>query len=179
MQKQAHAAEDSFKISISHANTLTWVSLTISASLLLLDPAAEQLDILGLSVDRGRLLFVAPIALASVLLARQVVIRNAAEIVAYAKDKKDLSSIAASYPLSEFMRWRFHSTLETMILSVFQTISDFVPPVAFLAFARSNATSWPITAGGTILLVLLTLWNYNVLRRKVYEPLLGPIRTPD
>jgi hypothetical protein len=156
-----------------------WASLTISASLLLLDPSAAQLDLLGFSVDRARLLFVAPMALVSVLLARQVVIHNAAEIVGQAKDKKDLSDIAATYPLSEFMRWRFHSSLETVVLSIFQAVSDYVPAVAFLVFALSSSVPWPAAAAGTALLWLLALWNYNVLRRKVFEPLLGPIRTPD
>lgn len=170
---------DSFKASLAHANRFMWAAFVLSISVLLLDPTKDQMDILGISIDRTRLLIAVPIALVSILLARQIVIRNAAYILSESNDKAKLKELVNSYPLSEFMRWRFTKSPEVVLLSIFQALFDLIPPLAFVIFALSNALHWSIAYGVAAIIMVIGLWNYRVLRRNIYEPLLGEIRTPD
>jgi hypothetical protein len=62
--------KDSLKVSLSAANKLMWASLTIAITLILFEPSAEKATILGVSIDRSRLLVLGPAALLAVLLAR-------------------------------------------------------------------------------------------------------------
>lgn len=174
---------DGFKQSLSQINNIMWVTLSLSVSLLLLDLNNQNLTILGISVSSSRLLIIAPIALVGLVFIRQLYIRNVIEIIQRAEDKSELKEIVLAYPLIEFMRWRFKWGVEVILLTAFQVIFEMLPAISLgmLWFIlRSRGVQVPaIFLVANYVLVFLALWNYVSLRRRVFEPLVGEIGTPD
>lgn len=172
-----------FKESLSQINKLIWTTLALSASLLILEPTAQSIMILGISINIGRLLIVVPIALVGLLLSKQVIIINVIEIIHRSEKRYELREIILSYPLVEFMRWKFKSNAEIVLLTVFQISIDVFPAISLLVFwhiLESRGIAVPgIYKLTSFLLIFLGLWNYTSLRRHVFEPLVGEIRTPD
>ncbi len=174
---------DGFKQSLSQINSLMWVTLSLSFSLLLLDLNNQNLTILGISVSSSRLLIIAPIALVGLFLIRQLYIKNVIEIIRRAEDKAELREIVLAYPLIEFMRWRFKFGVEVILLTVFQVVFEMLPAISlgvlWLILKRNNVQVPAIFHVANYVLVFLALWNYVSLRRNVYESLVGNIGTPD
>jgi hypothetical protein len=174
---------DGFKETLSQINRLMWITLSLSVSLLLLKPTTQSLSVLGFTVDVPRLLIVVPLALVGLLIAKQVLIRNAAQIIRLDKKRSELKEIVLSYPIIEFMRWKFRAGSEVVLLSIFQGFIDVFPAISLSIF-WSILTDLGITVPlvfkfSNFLLILLGIWNYSTLRRQVYEPLAGKIGTPD
>ena len=174
---------DGFKQSLSQINTIMWVTLSLSVSLLFLDVNNPSPTILGISVNGSRLLVIAPIALVGLLVIRQLYIKNVIEIIRRAEDKSELKEIVLAYPLIEFMRWRFTFGAEVVLLTAFQVAIDLLPAISLLTLwfiLKGQGARVPVVFRvATFVLVFLALWNYVSLRRKVFESLVGGIGTPD
>ena len=127
---------DGFKQSLSQINSIMWVALSLSLSVLILDPGTENIAILGISVNRSRLIIVVPVVLNGLLLVRQVYIRNVIEIIRRAEDRKELKEIVLAYPLIEFMRWKSKFRVETILLTIFQVILEISPAISIFIFWR-------------------------------------------
>jgi hypothetical protein len=174
---------DGFKISLSYLNQLMWATLGIGATLSVLSPSSDKANILGFSFAYSSLVYMAPLFIVSILLIRQIVISNLADIVRVVKSKTELKELAKSYPLLEFIRWRAPSGLETVLLTIFQWLVLFFPGLAVMVFNNVNfhdrsIASLPIILA-PFLIWAISVWNYASLQYKVYEPLCGSIRTPD
>lgn len=170
---------ETLKPSISVIGKLMWAVITVSIALLLLDPSVESIDILGISTARSRLALVAPVSIIGMLLARQAVIRNAIDVVRRATDLAQLRCEVTSSPLPEFMRWKLPISLETIILTSFQGAMFLVPSLAVSDTMRLSGCSSFLVYGAFVLIFIIVEWNYLSMRKHVYEPLLGDIKTPD
>lgn len=177
---------EGYKSSLSYINKLMWTVLSLSLGILLLDSSATKINVLGLSFDQSLITIIGPVAILGLLLVRQIVIRNAADIVNINKSQKDVEDIlklTKAYPILEFIRWRAPSGIETILLSIFQALADAIPAISICILLSIRLHySWygfiiSVIAG--ILVARVSLWNYKTLRRKVYEPLCGSIQTPD
>lgn len=174
---------EGYKTSLSYINSLMWILLSVCAGLILLDPTSSKINLLGFSFDQSLSSIIGPVAIVVLLLVRQIVIRNAAEIVRLAKSKKELIELTKAYPILEFIRWKAPSGLEIVLLTIFQALLGLLPSftVIFLVgnHLQNNLLRTIIDSILGIFIALIGLWNYNTLRRKIYEPLCGFIKTPD
>ena len=175
---------DGYKASLSYVNSLMWSILSLSLLLLFLDPTAENIKILGIDFSQESVIYIGPLVLIALLLARQIVIRNAADIVKANLSNKDLKEITKAYPLLEFIRWRASSGLETVLMSMFHGMFiNYLPLyVTVITLAKLNQVLWVQVIVAVVVGIVvgrIVDWNYNTLRRKVYEPLCGKIKTPD
>ena len=88
-----------------------------------------------------------------------------------------------SYPIIEFMRWRFDSTNETTFLTILQIFIDVLPALALIFYEGILENSgFTISNGYTVtayVVLSLGIWNYRTLRRGVFEKLVGKIKTLD
>ena len=174
---------DGFKQSLTQINNLMWVALSLSFSLLLLDFSKPDLTILGISVSSTRILIVGPIALVCIFLMRQLYIKNLIEIINRNDQKTELKEIVLAYPLIEFMRWRFKFGAELALLTAAQVIFEMVPAISLTVLwfiLRGRGTqALTVLLVADVTLIFLALWNYNSLRRGVFETLVGKIGTVD
>lgn len=169
-----------FKATLSFVHKLMWTIITVSITLLLIDPNEATTTILGITVVRSILTIVGPLLILGLILARLIAIRNAADIVRLTTHTKELKEIVSTYPLSEFMRWRLVSSLETFLLTIFQAGFDALPSIAVYLFLRRDISENDLIVWiFSFLIIFFSARNYSLLRRSVYEPLLGPIGTPD
>ncbi|MCP4138738.1 MAG: hypothetical protein GY755_00325 [Chloroflexi bacterium] len=172
-----------FKESLSQINKITWIVLALSVSILVFNPAAESVSVLGITVDGGRSLFIIPTAVAGLMLMKQIMIRNVVEIINHSKDTAELKNIVMSYPLIEFMRWKFDITIESVFLTVVQVAINGFPGASLLLY-QSILEDYEFivprmfTITGFVVL-FLGLWSYRTLRIGVFEKLVGKIKTPD
>jgi uncharacterized membrane protein YecN with MAPEG domain len=175
---------DGYKASLSYINSLTWSILSLSLVLLFLDPTAEKTSILGINFSHASVLYIGPLVLIILLLSRQIVIRNAADIVKSSRSKAELKALTKAYPLMEFIRWRASSKTETILLSVFQGFFiEYMPLyVTVVTASKINQTLWIKFVVGIIVGTIvgrIVQKNYSTLQKRVYEPLCGEIKTPD
>lgn len=135
---------DGYKASLSYINSLTWSILSISLILLFLDPSTDKINILGINFSQGSAVFIGPLVLIALLLTRQIVISNAADIVKSNRSNTDLKKLTKSYPLLEFIRWRASSSLETVLVSAFQGMFIGYLPlyVTVITLFKMNQISW-------------------------------------
>ena len=174
---------DGFKQSLSQINTIMWIILSVSVSLLFLDLNNPNLTILGISVNSSRLLVIAPIALVGLFVVRQLYIKNVIDIIRRASDKSELKEIVLAYPLIEFMRWRFTFGAEVILLTAFQGVFELLPAISLFILwfiLRGQGAPIPMVFRvATFVLIFLAIWNYVSLRRRVFESLAGAIATTD
>jgi hypothetical protein len=175
---------DGYKLSLSYVNNLTWSILSLSFVLLFLDPTAEKVSILGINFSQEGVTYIGPLVLIGLILTRQIIIANAAEIVRPNRSNADLKKLTKSYPLLEFIRWRAASKWESILISAFHGMFiEYLPLyVTIITFLKINQPDWIRLVAALIfgiLIGILVQWNYNTLRKKVYEPLCGKIKTPD
>ena len=171
--------KDGFKESLSRINNLMWVIITISIGLLLFEPKSQNLSVLGIQISVSRLFFVAPVILIATQLARQDFIRNIIHLIQITENRSELREIVLSYPLVEFMRWKFKSGIEIFLLTVFQVSFESIPGLSLFVFYNgvNELGFWSATI--VLLIGFIAVSNYSLLRWKVYQPLIGRINTPD
>ena len=166
---------------MTQIDRLMWAILSLAFLVFLLDPNAESVAFFGTTVGRPQLSTVVPGSFVIILLLRQVLILNAAQIVKANQEHPELKEIVTSHPTIEFMRWRFDSFFGMLILTVFQVVIDLAAAIStgklYTSFMSEDTTTgqWIVV----IVLVLLGIWNYASLRYSVYQPLAGKIKTED
>lgn len=174
---------DSFKASLSYVNSFTWSTLSLSILLLFLDPTEDKINILGIGFNQSSVVYIGPFVIIMLLLAKRIVISNAAYIVNANRKNSDLKKLIKFYPVPEFMRWRSVSNLETMLLTAFDVALGYLPAFAiFFILIKITQDNWIRFLIATVvgfLIGRLVQWNYSTLRFKVYEPICGKINTPD
>lgn len=175
---------EGYKTSLSFINSLMWTILSISTGLFFIDSSVEKIEILNFSVDQSLIIFIGPAAIMILMIIRQIVIKNSADIVKSGKSKEKIVELTKAYPLLEFIRWRINTGLESVILAIFQALIDLIPTIS--VFILISVHSLNSTRAGSIigffvslLVTLLQAWNYKTLKNKVYEPLCGTILSPD
>ena len=151
--------------------------------MLFLDPAEDKINILGIGFNQSSVVYIGPFVIIMLLLAKRIVISNAAYIVKTNRKNSDLKKLTKFYPIPEFMRWRSVSPLETMLLTAFDVALGYLPTFAIffilIKIAQDTWIRFLIAVVVGFLVGRLVQWNYSTLRLKVYEPLCGKINTPD
>ncbi len=169
---------DSFKTSLSHTHNLMWVIVALSTGLILIDPSAKPLTVLGFSVSMQVISLFTPAILIGLLMTRLLYIRNAAEIVRNTIHQSVLAEVVQNYPLVEFMHWK--GDLESIFLFVMQAVAIGLPALALIAFkSLINPTGLQLPVADWIavaLCALLSARNYMLLRFNVYDPLMSLIK---
>jgi hypothetical protein len=174
---------DGFRETLRSIAGLSWSSVGLGLSLLILDPSANAVSVLGVDILRSRILTVVPLVLVGLGGLRQIFIRNAIFIVQRTQDRGPLLDIVLGYPLVESMRWKLPTSFESFVLTWIQVLIDLLPAVSLIILWGSSSIDGvdmpPAYRVAVFALVGLGLWNYHSLRAGVHEPLAGPIRTPD
>lgn len=174
---------ESFRETLHRISSFSWASVALALSLLILEPATDSIPVLGLAVSGSRIMVVGPLALIGLGILRQCLIRNAVYLIERSQEKVALSEVILTYPLLESMRWKIRDGLEVFLLTIFQILIDVLPAVSLIvlwsALAKDGISVSFVHRISTFVVLALGMWNYRSLRMGVYEPLAGPIRTPD
>lgn len=182
---------ENFKDSIKQANNLTWVILTITFTMLIINPIEQkEFPLLGVKIAIERTLIIVPSMILFLTTIRGILIRNAKFICENMEKPKDinlLKEFVISYPLHEFLRWRSKEYKSLVFLTIFQSIVDCFPSIAIITYPfileSSHYDVLPIykviLEGIGLLTGLVGVNNYSILRSKIFEPLVGKIQTPD
>jgi hypothetical protein len=182
---------DSLKASLSSLQTLTWTIISVVIAIFIIEPTKSQvIVILGINLSIQHVLIAGPFIILLLTIYRRILIRNILEITKETKDDelfKQIKEIISTYPLIEFMRWKFRSDFEIFLLTLFQVFIDFIPggAIVILPFFF-DLYGIPIVKAHYyysyicgILIILVHVRNYTLLRR-IYESTTGiKIRTPD
>lgn len=168
---------EGFKRSLESLNSLRWAVAITTLGILLLDVDQGQGSFLGIPISSRRALVVLPLLLLALLMARQVVILNLVQLVRSADDKEPFRNVVLSYPVAEFMRWRFRSRLGALLLSLWQVLVDIFPGVAAASLWAQLGTFGDFTSIATrvvsAVIILFAVLNWSSLRFDVYRPLAG------
>jgi hypothetical protein len=65
------------------------------------------------------------------------------------------------------------------MLTIFQCALDALPPISIFLLIQDTLRYLWIEIIIAALVIPIGIWNYSVLRRKVFEPILGESTTPD
>lgn len=118
-----------------------------------------------------------PLLLLALLMARQVMILNLVQILRSAENKEPFRNVVITYPVAEFMRWRFRSRPGAFFLSLWQILVDVFPGFAAASLWTQLETFGKLTSIATqvasAIIVLFAVWNWSSLRFDVYRPLAG------
>lgn len=182
---------ENFKTSINHLNKLNWIIFSICLTMILIDPVHQsEFSLFGIKILISRTLIVAPLAILLLTIVRGIIINNSQYIVEKTtlnKDKILIKKFILSSPLLEFLRWKSKESKQAMIFTIIQSFLDAFPSCTIASYPYllefSGYQVSPIYKSLCffigVLTAILGVKNYSILRRKVYEILIGPITTPD
>jgi hypothetical protein len=181
---------ENFKESIKQGNSLNWLILSISFMMLIINPEKQnEFSLLGLKISLERTIVVIPLFILLLTVFRGILINNSILVLQNeSKTKiKSYKEFIYSYPLFEFIRWKSENTFDLLFLTVFQVVISALPGMAISSYPyilmaygygiEKNLTKILFVSG--LVVVYLGERNYSLLRRKIYETLLGTINTPD
>jgi hypothetical protein len=182
---------DNFKESIKQINSLTWIILSIVFTMLIINPIEQkEFPVLGIKISVERSLVIVPTSILLLTTVRGIIIRNAIFIFTNINKIKEITTVKEfvnTYPLLEFLRWKAKDIKSIVLLTIFQSIIDIFPGIAIITYPLIlESYSFGVKSLYKVILeviglitTLIAVRNYSLLRRKIYEPLLGKINTPD